>query len=519
MDFLNKLLNFYNIDLNYYKKYLINDIDFSILEKFKTNKDLIDVSNLINESIKNNEKIIIYGDYDCDGICSISILYLSILKKNYSNVFYYLPSRKNDGYGLTLENAKKIIDNNYQLVILVDNGISLFDQIKLLRDSNVKVLIIDHHEYEDKLPNSNKIIHWKSSNISDLNMSAGMLSFIFSYVFLDYIDNYLLSLGMITLLSDSMPLIKINRDLVRLGLNVFNKDKNSKITSLLDNKKEFYNEEDINLNFIPKINSIGRIINNKDSQLIIKYLTSEDTNYSIIKWINKVNIYRKNIINNYVIKDDELNNKYMNFIITDLDEGLIGLLANKVMSINNLPTFILTCIDNDELYKGSSRLPNVDFNLYNLLSSYKDIFNSLGGHSNACGFSIHKSKIDEFKKLLNDSFEKINLKPKSIDSIEIDYKDINFYNLDILNSFRPFGMNFDKPKFILKDVPSRTLNFSKDNNHILFNINNNSKFIYFNYPKELLLNSSNDFIGYIEKNFFRNKISCDFKCINFIKNK
>ena len=124
MTFLEKLLDYYNIDLSYYQNQIKKDIDFEFLSCFKSNKDFLNAKNIIKNSIQNNEKILIYGDYDCDGILATSIIYLTLKEDNYKSNFY-IPSRKNDGYGLNLENAKKIVKAKYDLVILVDKGISL----------------------------------------------------------------------------------------------------------------------------------------------------------------------------------------------------------------------------------------------------------------------------------------------------------------------------------------------------------------------------------------------------------
>ncbi len=516
MTFLEKILEYYNIDLSYYQNQIKKDIDFEFLSCFKENKDFFNAKNIIKKSIQDNEKILIYGDYDCDGILATSIIYLTLKEDNYISNFY-IPSRKNDGYGLTLENAKKIVDANYNLVILVDNGISLNEPVSYLKENNVKVIIIDHHEYKEILPNADAIIHREISKISNQNMSAGALSLLFSISYLNKINFYLLTLGAITILSDLMPLKDLNRDIVRLGLNSLNEYKFSKITNFFKEHKEEYNEDDLNQYFIPKVNSIGRMISDKEELRIVKYFIEDNKkDYVRLSWIDEINQKRKDLINN-IDYNKYLNDENINFVSLDIEEGLIGLVANKLMNLNKKPTFVLTLSNEENIYKGSVRLLLNHGNLQNCFNECSNLLDNFGGHASAGGFTIKKENIEEFKIKLIEYFGLSHEVVKD-KTIKINYKDLNLENLKIMESFAPFGQDFKKPLFEINDISTSSFTYSRDEKHIILKVGDVSKLIYFNYPREILENKYINLSGNIEKNVFNGKISCIFKVTNFIKN-
>ena len=516
MTFLEKLLNYYNIDLTYYNNQIKNEIDYDFLDCFKENEDFIKAKNVIETSIEKNEKILIYGDYDCDGILATSIIYLT-LKNRTSNLNFYIPSRKNDGYGLTLENAKKIVEAKYNLIILVDNGISLIDQINYLKSNGLKTIIIDHHEFNNILPCSEAIIHWKLSKISNQNISAGALSFLFSFCYLNKLDYYLLVLGSITILSDLMPLKGLNRNIVRLGLNALNEYKFSKITNFFKEHKENYSEDDLYQYFIPKVNSIGRMITDKEELRIVKYFVDDNKkDYIRMSWISEINQRRKDLINE-IDYNSFLNNDNINFIILDINEGLIGLIANKMMDLNKKPTFVLTCSTDEDIYKGSARLLPKHGNLVQYFNDCSNLMNSFGGHASAGGFTIKKENLNVLKEKLNTIFS-IPQEPLKETYIKITYKDLNLENIKILESFAPFGQEFKKPIFEIDEISTNSFTFSKDNKHIILKVGENGKVIYFNYPNEILKEKYINLVGNLEKNVFNGKISCIFKTTNFIKN-
>ena len=206
--FLDKLLTYYELD---YSSYLKNKEKSLIdIPKFSRFPNLKEVTNYIKDSIKQNKKILIYGDYDCDGIMSTSIIYLTLMYGSEYRPGFYIPNREIDGYGLTINNIDKFKKLGYDILILVDNGISLIEQIDYANSLGIECIILDHHNVGEKLPNAKYIVHPDLVNFGKYNISAGVVSFYFSWAYLEYINPYLLSLGAISTISDVMILQEYN---------------------------------------------------------------------------------------------------------------------------------------------------------------------------------------------------------------------------------------------------------------------------------------------------------------------
>lgn len=291
--FQNKLLEAYSLSIS----------DYNDLTKILTYNDLEDPLRFLNiekaverikRAIKNNEKTMIYGDYDCDGFTSTSIIYKMFKKLNYQ-VGYYIPSRYKDGYGLNLKMADMIIVRGYKLVILVDNGISLNSEVDYLNEHGIEVLIFDHHELGEVLPNAYSIVHpFLKIDGSKLPQCAAYVCFNVSRLVLGYTDPYLLVLGSIGTISDMMSLKSYNRIIVRLGIETMKINSYPQIKYLLDGKT-LVDENDISFTIAPKINSLGRMVENVKVNDGVKFLTSENEFEisSIIKFIDSNNLLRK----------------------------------------------------------------------------------------------------------------------------------------------------------------------------------------------------------------------------------
>ena len=315
------------------------------------------------DCVKANRKILIYGDYDCDGIMSTSIIYNMFQSINYK-VGFYIPSREKDGYGLNISKIDFFKNLGYEVIICVDNGITLVDEVNYLHEKNMECVILDHHLLQDELPNTKYIIHPQLSSLP-INTSAGAVSFIFSTAFLNKIDPYLLTLGSISIISDLMSLKDYNRTIVRLGLNLINEYKFPSIMSLIGETEDEITENDIAINIAPKINAVCRVMDDDSIFNVVRLFTSLDeikiSKYG--KWINLVNEKRKEILNDALLNNSNIdleNNAIVEII--DMKEGLASLIANKYLSKYNKPTFIL--VKNHDVYKGSVRSKE-NFNVVN----------------------------------------------------------------------------------------------------------------------------------------------------------
>jgi len=508
MNFLDKLLEFYNINNSEYLL-LTKEVNEGDIPFYKVLNNIDKVKDKILNSINKKDKILIYGDYDCDGIMATSILVNTFNKLNYP-VDYYIPSRYLDGYGLTKEKVKLAKEKGYNLIITVDNGVKAIDAINECKALGIDIIVTDHHEY-DNFPNDVLLLHPKLSNLK-YQTSGGVIAFYLSYALLNTIDPYLLVLAGTSIISDIMIMKGENRNIVKLTLKYLNKNKFDKFNFLSEIRE--YDESTLALKVIPKINAIGRIEENKEVNVLVKYFSSN--NYkeliNIKEYINSINERRKNLTieltNN--IKD---NNEPALVYQLDIISGMTGLLANRLLNSFNKPSVVFAKPELDNSIRGSIRTKN-GFNVLEFIEENKDLFIEYGGHKLAVGIVINKDDFNIFKDKFIYYSNSHKFEPES-DNILISLEEINLDNYKIIKSLSPFGEGFKEPTFIVKDVDTNLIKkMGKNNEHLLINLRNNDKVIGFNYDFNKLTSNKIDLIGKFKLNKFKNNISINFNLIN-----
>lgn len=512
MTFLEKVLSYYNLTEQDYL-YLTRPLDYSSLKdpfKFNGMKEAIDI---VKESLKNEDKIMVYGDYDADGITSTSIIVktFKILNKQ---VGYYIPSRYIDGYGINKKRANEIIEKGYKLVILVDNGICAIEEIKLLKENNIKVIVIDHHESLDSLPIADAIIHPQISNFSDIKTSAGFCSFMFSYALLEKVEPYLLILGAISVISDMMPLIEFNRDIVRLASNIYQNNNFYNINLLKEDNDFDYLS--IGLKISPKINAVGRIIKTTAINNLVKFFTIDDNKeiFALYKWIEDVNNKRKEMTNKFPL-DISLQEASQEGIIKiyDIDEGINGIIANRIIQAYEIPTIVLTKDSNDDnILKGSMRARS-PFNVVDCLNELSSYLLTFGGHALAGGLSLKINNYEPFKEAFlsyckNKPTYIVSKKDKSI---EIPLSELTLENYKILMTLQPFGQGFEAPLFLIEKIKTKALTFLYNKPHIISKVSLNSAIAGFNIDKEDFLKEAYvDLYGKFSLNKYKDNVTLQF---------
>lgn len=515
--FLEKLLRYYNLSNDDYNELLKEPNLEKLGSPFKF-LNIQETSDYIKKSIDENKKILIYGDYDCDGIMSTSIIFNTLKQYKNFKCGYYIPNRELDGYGLTKANIDRFHSLGYQLIICVDNGIGLVDEIDYLNSIGMECIVMDHHTPSKVLPNAKFILHPTVSKFSEINMSAGEVTYYFSRVFLGFNDEYLLTLAMISTLSDMMELKKQNRELVRLGLVALNKNKYENILLLLKDKTNI-TEGSLSMYAIPKINAIGRIALDNSLFNIVRFFTTDtkDEYLNRINWIESINLKRKELINEAYLNANIKNEGYSVVALLDIKEGLCGLLANKYLEEYKKPTVIFVKSKEDGILKGSIR-SKYGFNVIKAFDSLNDLLMTSGGHSFAGGLSIKESSLEEFKKRFEELAKEYTFKEEKKNSISINLNEINLQNYEILMNFAPFGYANEKPLFEIDSFNTNMFTYSKDHKHIITNIGINSSLIYFNFPNDVVLNKNVKLFGKFELNTFMNKKTVQFIVNSFEKN-
>ncbi len=422
-------------------------------------KDMQQAVDFINNAVDNKKRILIYGDYDCDGITSIATL-----KKYFDyigyDVDYYLPDRELEGYGLS-----EVCINNFmsmykpEVVITVDCGVSNRSEIELLKKIyNVEVLVTDHHEIGDDLPDC-IVINPKTSDNKLVNLAGvGVVFKLVEALAGRTFAMNLLDIVSIGTIADLVELTGENRIIVKLGLELLNENHIKGIQVLKNQIKKYGNltEGDIGFSIAPMINSIGRMANANN---VVDIFLTEDNFYlqSMAIKLEKLNNERKFLCD--VIFDDAIKmlknydfetNKVIALYSEHWKPGILGIVASRIAEEYNLPTILFG--NGNDCIKGSARSAG-GVDLYKMLSSAKEYFISFGGHSGAAGLSIHKANLSKILEVLNqyivDNNLIKNLYPKIIYDIEIDsitkelYKDIA--------TLQPFGMGNPTPKFLIKN--------------------------------------------------------------------
>ena len=272
MDFRQKILDYYSLTEEDYKE-LTKPVSELKLPDFNLPPDMAKIKERIFNAIKNNEKIIIYGDYDCDGICSTTIMVKAFEMLGYK-ASYYIPTRYNDGYGLNVNNVIKMKTAGFSLIITVDNGICQHEAIDKANELGMDVIVIDHHEVPEEQVHALGIIHPSVSHISEEFGCGAFMSLITSAALLGSYDPYLTTLAGLATISDMMELVGFNRNVVRIALDYLKKNRYPTLMSLIES--ETITEKSFGLDIAPKINAVGRLVDDKNINRLVRFLLSED---------------------------------------------------------------------------------------------------------------------------------------------------------------------------------------------------------------------------------------------------
>ncbi|MFH0898247.1 MAG: single-stranded-DNA-specific exonuclease RecJ [bacterium] len=424
----------------------------------------------IIKAIEDQEKILIFGDYDVDGVSSTALLLVCLAPLG-AQINYHLPHRQKEGYGLSKEIVQKAADHNYKLIITVDNGICAHPAADDARAAGMDLIITDHHRPHGTLPHAHAIINpnqaacrYPYKLLAGVGVTFKLMALLYEQKGLQLPEKAyeLLTLGTI---ADVVPLTGENRFWVRHGLGKINKQRSYALSVLTQNSslnKEKLNSLDIGFMITPQINALGRL---DDSREAVRFLVSNDTTHvdQIGKTLKKMNEDRKRIeqsIYNQIEETIQSNH-------IDLDQesiimaahkqwpaGVIGLVAGKLAHNHGRPTFLFH-INDDGVAKGSCRsIP--EFNVFDALQQCSDLLIQFGGHSFAAGLAINQEKIPELKQRLEHIVKKTvdpeALKPSITLDAHLDLNETNNKLFSDMTNLEPFGNQNPQPTFLIKNV-------------------------------------------------------------------
>lgn len=448
------------------------------------------VERILN-AIENKEQIIIYGDYDVDGITSVTVL-KSFLEERGIQVNVYIPNRLNEGYGLNKTAMEEIAKQGNKLMITVDCGITAVEEVEYAKTFGIETIITDHHEPAEELPKAIAVVDAKRKdnkyecrNLAGVGVVFKLIQALSIKLGLDQ-KEYLKYLDIVCVgtISDIVPLTDENRVIVKLGLKLVEQTKNLGLKEILQScGYSKINSTTISFGVAPRINACGRMGHQEEA---LNLLLSKEEN-EVKELTQKINEYNKtrqeiekNIYDEAVeqIEKEGLDTK--NTIVVSgkgWHHGVIGIVSSKITELYFKPS-ILLCEENGEC-KGSGRsIPG--FDLHEALMECNDTIDKFGGHAMAVGININKEKVEEFKE----EFEKI-AKEKEVDKIipiltldsEIKLDDVNKEMVDSLKELEPFGEANKMPIFAFRNLKIDSIRSLSDGKHLRLSVKDNKNII------------------------------------------
>lgn len=438
----------------------------------------------ILKAVNNKEKITIYGDYDVDGITSITVL-KKFLDEIGANVDYYLPNRLSEGYGLNNKALDTIKERGTQLLITVDCGISAYNEIEYAKSIGFDVIVTDHHECPEVLPEAIAVIDAKCpDNTYPFNSLAGVgVSFKVIQALCMKLnkpaEDYLKYLDIVCLgtVADIVPLIEENRVIVKYGLEYIKNTKNVGLKALIETSGyKSIDSSAISFGLAPRINACGRM-GQAELALDMLLTNSEEEAMKIAEHLQVMNRERQEVekvIMEDAVKIIEENKLYNDNVIVVGDEnwhhGVIGIVASKITETYYKPS-VLICFEGDE-GKGSGR--SVDgFDLHEALSACGDKLLKYGGHEMAIGLTLKKEEFLNFRKAMIDfAKDKLpeDLMPVVKYDAEISTKDISKATIESLKLLEPYGEANNSPIFVYKNVKVDSVRTLSNDKHLKLNI-------------------------------------------------
>jgi len=452
--------------------------------------DLEKAADRIILALKNKEKIMLFGDYDVDGITATALLYLCLSHLG-GDISYYLPHRLLEGYGLSKEGIKEAQKRGACLIVSVDCGMTAVEEADFAREIGVNLIITDHHEPKEKVPEAYAVVNPKRTDypggeLSGVGVAFKLISGVFRKLGLDekelirHLD--LVALGTS---ADIVPLTKENRILVKLGLEQLEKTEKFGIQDLILNSglegKKLATSH-IVFGLAPRINAVGRL---GDAQCAIKLLSTTDPREAsqLALFLEMENRRRREIDERTMKEAKEMaerefktEDKAIVLVRENWHPGIVGIIAARIAEIYYRPT-VLLALDGQEA-KGSARsIPG--FHLFEALKECEELLIRFGGHKQAAGLALEKKNLDSFKeKFQNVASQKLteeNLIPQLNIDCEVNLDEINQELVTYLEQMAPFGPGNMRPVLVTKNLQNFAQPSVVGNNHLKLRINQNNK--------------------------------------------
>jgi single-stranded-DNA-specific exonuclease len=510
----------------------------------------------VHDAVKNNEKIVIFSDYDSDGIPGAVVLHDFFKKIGYNNFENYIPHRILEGFGLNHEAIDKFAENGVKLIITIDCGTANIEEAKRIRKYGIDLIIIDHHlpnidaSGKEELPQALAVLNHKQKSCTypEKNLCASGITFKFVQGFLKKHgeefgvkpewEKWLLDMVAIATVADMVPLIGENRIFAHYGLMVLRKTPRpglQKLFSILKMDQRHITEDDIGFMISPRINAASRMGVPEDA---FKMLTEKDEAEAdtYARHLNAINDERKGVVasmvkeirSHWMAFDPEKKRKVLVAGNPEWKPSLLGLVANTLMDDHDGPVFLWGREEGKTL-KGSVRSDG-RVNIVEMMREASDVFDEYGGHAASGGFTVKFEKIDVLADALELSYEKLSIKGEAKGELVADaalsIDSVNAKLADEVGRLAPFGMENPKPIFVFPNAEIHEVKmFGKKTEHLKIDFKKNngsiiSAIAFFTKPENFSARIEKgekiNLLGNLEKSFFRGRPEVRLRIVDII---
>ncbi|MBM7569551.1 single-stranded-DNA-specific exonuclease RecJ [Aquibacillus albus] len=439
--------------------------------------DMEKAVNRVKQAIENGESILVFGDYDADGVSSTTVM-IEALRELGAVCEYYIPNRFTEGYGPNENAFKEASKQGFQLIITVDTGIAAVHEAEIAKDLGIDLIITDHHEVQEKVPDAFAIVHPKCSPSYPFKELAGVgVAFKFAHQLLGYFPKHLLDLVVIGTIADLVPLLDENRVLAYDGLKAISATNRFGIKALMKqcNMEGPVTEEDIGFLIGPRINAVGRL---QDANVAVDLLLTKDPEEAkeLAAFVQQLNQERQKVVSNItkeaeeiVEKEAEMNKNVIVVAKEGWNEGVLGIVASKLIQRYQRPTVVLSINPEKGYAKGSAR--SIDaFDLFSNCMTIRDTFVHFGGHAQAAGMTLHQADISVLRTQLNQlaSEQLTDEDYKQVLTIDemVTIDELSLSLIKEIEKLAPFGMGNPKPLFHVKSTPTEIRQLGSQQNHL-----------------------------------------------------
>ncbi len=492
-ELIEKLLKLRGIEISEQEQFLNPSYEEGLHDPFLM-KDMAKAVDRILQSVQNNEHIVIYSDYDADGIPGGVILHDFFKKIGYENFENYIPHRHDEGYGLHMDAIVGLVNKGTRLIITVDLGITAVKEVAFAEECGVDVIITDHHLPHEIVPSAYAILNPKQmgDEYPFKELCGAGVAFKLVQALVEKLrstkdtllipegwEKWLLDMAGLATLSDMVPLVGENRVLAHFGMKVLQKNRRPGLQHLFRKMKinpQYLTEDDITFMLTPRLNAASRMDSPKRA---FEVLSETDLTQAgaVADHLIKINDSRKVIIAT-IMKDvhKRLEKRELRDVIVighpEWRVGVLGLVASKITETYNRPSFVWGFEGTQEgsLIKGSCRSEG-SVNVVELMTEAKQSFDSFGGHELAGGFVVTHEQVHFLEDALTDAYSRAKKEKKIVEQrkhdVQLFLTDVHKKNYEQIATIAPFGMGNEKPIFLFENIEIKNIKlFGKEKEHL-----------------------------------------------------